>query len=109
MDRGDLVTVVASGDYGKPRPALVIQTDHLPETDSVLVCLLTTTIRNAPLFRFPLPANKDTGLVQTSQVMVDKIMAVRRDRCGVRIGKIDPESMLSLNRLLAFVVGVTDR
>jgi mRNA interferase MazF len=109
MERGDLVTVTTSGDYGKPRPALVIQTDHLPETDSVLVCLLTTTIRNAPLFRFSLPATKETGLVQASQVMVDKIMAVRRDRCGRQIGKVDPESMLSLNRLLAFVVGVSDR
>ena len=107
MQRGDLVTVALSGDYGKPRPALVIQTDHLPETDSVLVCLVTTTIRAAPLFRFVLPANRETGLMQPSQVMVDKIMAVRRDRCGARIGKVDAASMLALNRLLAFVVGVT--
>lgn len=107
MERGDLVTVAVSGDYGKSRPALVIQTDHLAETDSVLVCLLTTTIRDAPLFRFPLPANQQTGLAVPSQIMVDKIMAVRRDRCGTRIGKVDPATMLALNRLLAFVVGVT--
>lgn len=107
MERGDLVTVAVSGDYGKPRPALVIQTDHLAETDSVLVCLLTTTIRDAPLFRFPLPANQQTGLAVPSQIMVDKIMAVRRDRCGTRIGKVDPATMFALNRLLAFVVGVT--
>jgi len=107
VERGDLVTVAVSGDYGKPRPALVIQTDHLPETDSVLVCLLTTTIGDAPLFRFPLPATEETGLAQPSQVMVDKIMAVRRDRCGPRIGKVDPAAMLALNRLLTFVVGVT--
>jgi mRNA interferase MazF len=107
MERGDLVTVAVGGDYGKPRPALVIQSDHLPETDSVLVCLLTTTLREAPLFRFSLPANEQTELLQPSQVMVDKITAVRRDRCGKRIGQIDPADMLSLNRLLAFVVGVT--
>ena len=107
MQRGDLVTVAVAGDYGKPRPALVIQSDHLPETDSVLVCLLTTTLRDAPLFRFALPANQDTGLRQPSQVMVDKIMAVRRDRCGARIGKVDPAAMLALNRLLTFVVGAT--
>ncbi len=107
MERGDLVTVAVSGDYGKPRPALVIQTDHLPETDSVLVCLLTTTVRDAPLFRLPIPAGGETGLLQPSQVMVDKIMAVRRDRCSKRIGKVDPVTMLALNRLLAFVVGVT--
>ncbi len=106
MERGDLVTVAVSGGYGKPRSALVIQTDHLPETDSVLVCLLTTTVRDAPLFRSPVPAGVETGLLQPSQVMVDKIMAVRRDRCGKPIGKIDPAAMLALNRLLAFVVGV---
>lgn len=108
MRRGDLITVAVSGDYGKPRPALVIQTDHLSETDSVLVCLLTTTVRDAPLYRFPLPATKETGLLKPSQVMVDKIMAVRRDRCGARIGKIDPTSVLALNRLLAFVIGIAD-
>jgi mRNA interferase MazF len=52
VERGDLVTVAVSGDYGKPRPALVIQTDHLPETDSVLVCLLTTTTHDAPCSGF---------------------------------------------------------
>jgi mRNA interferase MazF len=74
MKRGDLMTVAVSGDYGKPRPAVVIQTDHLMETDSVLVCLLTATIRQASLYRLPLPAEKETGLVRPSQVMVDKIM-----------------------------------
>lgn len=108
MKRGDLVTVALSGDYGKPRPALVIQTDHLSEADSVLVCLLTTTMRNAPLYRFPLAAGKEIGLVQPSQVMVDKIMAVRKERCGASIGKVDAASMLALNRLLAFVLGVAD-
>ena len=100
------MTVAVSGDYGKPRPALVIQSDHLPKTDSILVCLLTTALRDAPLFRFTLPANKETGLLQPSQVMVDKIMAVRRDRCGARIGRIDSADLQGLNRLLAFVVGV---
>lgn len=100
------MTVAVSGDYGKPRPALVVQSDHLPETDSILVCLLTTTLKDAPLFRFTLPANKHTGLLQPSQVMVDKIMAVRRDRCGARIGRIDPADLQGLNRVLAFVVAV---
>jgi mRNA interferase MazF len=33
------VTVAVQGDCGKPRPAVVIQSDWLAETDSVLVCL----------------------------------------------------------------------
>ncbi len=108
MKRGDLVTVAVSGDYGKPRPALVIQSDFLPETDSVLVCLLTTTLRAAPLYRFTVSSGDGTGLHEPSQVMVDKIMAVRRDRCGAPIGRVDDASLLALGRLLAFVVGVAD-
>ena len=108
MKRGDLVTVALSGDYGKPRPALVIQSDFLPETDSVLVCLLTTAVRAAPLYRLTLPAGEGTGLREPSQVMVDKIMAVRRERCGAPIGRVDDAALLALGRLLAFVVGLAD-
>lgn len=108
MKRGDLVTVALAGDYGKPRPAMVIQSDFLVETDSVLVCLLTTTLRPAPLYRLPLQAGEGTGLKEPSQVMVDKIMAVRRDRCGGPIGRVDEAALLALGRLLAFVIGIAD-
>ena len=103
-----MVTVAVSGDYGKPRPALVIQSDFLDETGSVLVCLLTTRLRDAPLYRLTLPSGDATGLREPSQVMVDKIMAVRRDRCGAPMGRADDAALLTLGRLLAFVVGVAD-
>lgn len=108
MRHGDLITIAVNGDYGKPRPALVIQSDHLPETDSILVCQLTSSLRDAPLYRLTLPAGDATGLRQVSQVMVDKIVAVRRDRCGPKIGRIDRESLLAVGRLIAFVTGVAD-
>ena len=107
MRRGDFVTVAVSGDYGKPRPALVIQSDFLTGTDSVLVCLLTTMLRDTPLSRLP-PATPETGLRAPSQVMVDKIMAVRKDRCSDPIGRIDQATMLALGRLLAFAIGIAD-
>jgi mRNA interferase MazF len=108
VKRGDLITVALSGDYGKPRPAVVIQSDFLPETDSVLVCLLSTMLQAAPLYRLSLPAEEGTGLREPSQVMVDKIMAVRRDRCGAPIGRADDAALLALGRLLAFVIGIAD-
>jgi mRNA interferase MazF len=108
LKRGDLITVAVSGDDGKPRPALVIQSDFLTETDSVLVCLLTSTVRDAPLRRLDLPSGDRTGLREPSQVMIDKIVAVRRDRCGGRIGRADDEAMTQLGRMLAFVVGLAD-
>jgi mRNA interferase MazF len=106
--RGDLITVAVSGDYGKPRPALVIHSDFLPETDSVLVCLLTTTLRDAPLYRLDLPASEATGLRAPSQVMVDKIMAMRRSRCGPPIGHAGAAAMTALGRRLGFVIGLAD-
>jgi len=80
----------------------------LSGTDSVLVCLVTTTLRDAPLYRLALPACEGTGLMQPSQVMVDKIMAVRRDRCGAGIGRASDADVLVLGRLLTFVVGAAD-
>lgn len=102
------MTVAVRGDYGKPRPAVVIQSDGLAETDSVLVCLLTSTVRETPLYRLTVPSTPETGLQRVSQVMVDKIMAVRREKCGPPIGRLDEAAMLALDRLLALVVGLAD-
>ena len=108
MKRGGFVTVAVSGNYGKHRPALVVPSDFLRETDSVLVSLLTITPRNAPFYRLLLPVGEATGLQEAFQVMVDKIIAVRRDRCGTPIGRADDTALLALGRLLAFVVGIAD-
>ena len=108
MKRGEIVTVAVQGDYGKPRPAVVIQSDWLAETESVLVCLLTSTTRETPLYRLTVPSTPETGLRQVSQIMVDKIMAVRRDKCGPAIGRLDEVATLALNRLLALVIGLAD-
>ncbi len=108
MKRGDLITIAVAGDYGEPRPALVIQSDFLAATDSVLVCLLTTTLRDTPLYRLSLQATAATGLHKPSQVMVDKIMAARRDRCGTAIGRADDATMAALGPLLGFAIGLVD-
>lgn len=108
MKRGDIVTVAVSGDYGKPRPAIVIQSDWLDETDSVLVCLMTTTQRDTPLYRLDIAATPSTGLREPSQAMVDKITAVRRDKCGGVIGHLGQGELISLDRMLALVIGIAD-
>ena len=87
---------------------MVIQSDFLTESESVLVCLITSTVRDAPQYRLDLPANKASGLRAPSQVMVDKIMAVRRDRCGPVIGQLERAQQLALGRLLAFAIGLAD-
>ncbi|CAI9416957.1 putative endoribonuclease MazF [Pleomorphomonas sp. T1.2MG-36] len=108
MKRGDLVTVAAQGDYGKPRPALVIQSDALDAADSVLVALLTSTLADAPLYRLTLEPTADNGLKAVSQVMVDKVLAYPRAKCGPVIGRLSPQDMLALNNMLLVMIGLAD-
>lgn len=108
MKRGDIVTVSAPGDYGKPRPAVVIQSDWLSATDSVLVALLTSTLRDAPIFRLTIEPSPQNGLKSVSQAMVDKIMALPRAKCGAVIGRLDHRQMIALNRMLSVVLGLAD-
>jgi len=105
--RGDLVPIAATGDYGKPRPAVVIQSDWL-RTDSVLVALLTSELVDAPFYRLRLEPDSGNGLKATSQVMVDKIVAIRREKSGPPFGRLDAASLASLNRMLLSVIGLAD-
>jgi mRNA interferase MazF len=109
MKRGDIVTVAASGDYGKPRPAVIVQTDALPMGHaSVAVCQLTSEIVAAPNFRVTIEPSADNGLRQLSQVMADKPVTIRRERVGRRIGALGARDMHRLNAALAFVMGLAD-
>ncbi len=108
MKRGDLVTVSAQGDYGKPRPAVVIQSDALDAADSVLVALLTSTLADAPLYRLTFEPTDGNGLKAVSQVMVDKVLAYPRAKCGPVIGRLSPADMLALNNMLLVMIGLAD-
>ena len=108
MRRGDVVVVAAPGDYGKPRPAVVVQSDRLPATDSVLVALVTSVLVDAPLYRSPLEASETNGLKVASQIMVDKLIAMPRTKCGKSIGRLDDDALVALNHLLSLVIGLAD-
>ena len=104
--RGDLVTVAPPGEHGKPRPALVIQSDLFPETATVTVLLLTSTVVDAPLIRLPVDPSAENGLHALSHVMIDKAMSVRADKLGPSFGRLDDATMLSVNRALALFLGI---
>lgn len=105
MRRGDFITVAAAGDYGKPRPAVVVQSDRL-ETDSVLVCLITSVPYPDAVHRMPLAPAATTGLQKPSWVMVEKLVAVPRSRCGGVMGSLDAQQMSELLSRILAVVGV---
>jgi mRNA interferase MazF len=109
MQRGDVVTVAAAGDYGKPRPAVIVQTDAFPESHaSVVVCQLTSDLVEAPDFRVTIEPSRENGLRLTSQVMADKPVTIRRERVGRKIGELGNQDMARLGIALAFVFGLAD-
>ncbi len=105
MRRGELVTIALPGDYGEPRPALVIQSDLFDEHPSVTVLPVTSELREAPLFRITIHPDAGNGLQKPTQVMVDKILTSPREKVGDTIGRLDDESLLSVNRALAVFLG----
>ena len=106
MKRGDLVTIALQGDYGKPRPGLIIQADQYSAHTSVTVLPVTSTLVDAPLLRITLVPDSDNGLEQPSQVMVDKAVTVRRERVGRIIGQVSPDELLQVERCLAVFLGI---
>lgn len=95
------MTLALSGDFGKPRPALVIQSDQFDQTGTVTVLLISSMLVDAPLIRQMIEPTQANGLRKRSQVMIDKTMSVRRDRVGAIIGHLDAEAMLEVTRAVA--------
>ena len=107
MNRGDVVTVAAGGGYGgKPRPAVILQSDHFSATASVTLCLFTTDAVNAPLLRIEIAPSSGNGLSETSWLMVDKIVSVRREKLGRRLGRLAAKDILRLDRALTVFLGL---
>lgn len=107
MKRGDIVLAVTRGDDGMPRPALIVQSDLFNVTHaSPLVCLLTNDLIDAPLFRVSVTPSIGNGLPAPSQIMVDKLLALPRERIRERIGSVDDPTMLAVNQAMALMLGL---
>jgi len=105
VKRGTIVAVVVPGAYGKPRPALVIQSDLFQDHPSVTILPITSELRDTPLFRISVPPDPTNGLLQPSQIMVDKIQTVPIEKTRDVIGALDEASMLAVGRSLALFLG----
>jgi mRNA interferase MazF len=107
VKRGDIVVAVARGEYRKSRPVVIVQSDLFIAThSSVLVCLLSTELIAAPLFRPTVSPSSANGLCEVWQTMTDKLLALPRDLIRERIGAVDDETLLALNRALALMLGL---
>jgi mRNA interferase MazF len=106
MRRGDFVTIAMQGDFGKPRPALVIQADQFDEHDTVTVLPVTSALVAAPLLRITVQPDAGNGLQKPSQVMVDKAMTVKGNKLGPSFGRIDVDALVAVERCLVVFLGI---
>ena len=104
--RGDLITVALVGDYGNPRPALVVQSDTFRDVPSVTVLPLSSELQATPLVRITVEPRRDTGLTTRSQIMLDKAATVPRTKIGQRIGRLDAGTMRAVDTALLGFLGL---
>ena len=107
MKRGDIVTVALSRDIGKPRPAVVVQSDaiSMSQLRTILVCPITSFSSQPNLFRVPVEPTTTNGLRAQSEIMVDKISPAIRDRVKDVIGVINEVTMRRLEHSMALSLG----
>jgi mRNA interferase MazF len=103
--RGDLISVALVRDYGKPRPAIIVQSDEFLHLGSVTVVPLTSDRLNQEVFRIVLEPSEGNGLRQRSQVMIDKVTTLPRVKAGSFIGRVSAEDMALVDRALAAFLG----
>ena len=107
MKRGNVVTVAMQGDFGRPRPALVLQSDVFSDIHAtVTVALISSEIVQAPIFRLDIEPSESNGLSRPSQVQIDKIMSIRSEKIGTIIGELNDVMMVRVNRALALWLGL---
>lgn len=107
MKRGDIWTVAGGTDYaGKPRPAVVVQDDEFDVTRSTTICIFTTNPAEAPLFRIRIEPSERNGLRSASNLMVDKLTTVPKEKLGSRIGRLDDEDIVRLNQAMLVFLGL---
>jgi len=104
--RGDLVAMAVSGDYGKPRPALVVQADPFADLPSVTVLRLTSDVGSDALVRITVRPTPENGLRAVSQIMIDKAVSVPREKIGKVFGHLDDTMMLAVSRALTAFLGL---
>jgi mRNA interferase MazF len=106
VKRGEVWTQAGGSGYAsKPRPVLIVQSDLLAETESVVVCLFTSREGSPLSSRLPFEPDAENGLREPSDLMVDKIMAVARKKLDRRLGAVTAEDIDRVEDAMFLVLG----
>ena len=108
MKRGDVVLVVMPGDDGKPRPAVVVQSDEMIRFgfSSVVVCPLTSHVSDRPRVRVAVEPDQANGLSLRSEIMVEKLVGMSIDKVRSIVGCLTDATMRKVDRALFVVLGL---
>jgi mRNA interferase MazF len=106
VKRGTIVTVAIQGDFGKGRPALVVQSDLFANHASVTVLLMSSDLVDAPILRINVEPSLQNGLNLNSQIQIDKMFTVRTSKIGNVIGELEDDTMISVNRAMLVFLGL---
>jgi mRNA interferase MazF len=106
--RGDVVLMVVPSDLGRPRPGVIVQADEINAgLSTVLVCPVSSDLQDTLSLRPFIEAVPESGLRLRSQIMTDKLVALRRDRIRRVIGRIGTETYEQLDRALLVLLGLS--
>lgn len=109
MKRGDVVTIALQGDLGKPRPAVVVETDRLKPSTHVLVCPGTSFVRPEIELRRVLVMPDGSNKLRTpTHFQIDRVIGIRRESCGAVIGRLGPEIMAEIDARLMAILGLAE-
>jgi mRNA interferase MazF len=106
MKRGNIVAVAIQGGFGEARPALIVQSDLFTDHPSVALLLMSSEIVDAPLIRINVIPPEQNGLRAPSQIAVNKMFTVRREKIGSIIGHLEDEIMVAVNRAMLVCLGL---
>lgn len=109
MKRGEIWTASGDAEYArKPRPVVIVQNERFDTLDSVTICGFTSDPTDLPLFRIPIEPTARNGLQSPSRIMVDKVLTIRKNRLGYRIGHLSEQDLKRLDRAIATFLGLSD-
>jgi mRNA interferase MazF len=107
LPRGTVVIVSVPGDFGKPRPAVIVQHSRLtPIMESVVIALVTTSVRGGRHVRVKVEPTERNGLRATSRIMVDKLFAIQKHRISQVVGQLDGATMLRVDEALRTILAL---
>jgi len=91
-----------------PRPAVIVQSDRMSRSSTVVLVPMTSSPRSAdlrPPYLVPVSA-RESGLSKDGWVKVDQLLTYPTVALGPRAGHLSPERLADVDDALRFALGL---